>query len=126
MGIINVIKTMSQSVGPLVTGLLASKGMFGVSFIIAGVLKAVYDLGVLAVFTGHKSQEKEVEPEAELELKLTVLEMFNERYDRRVMAKDFIFDRGLMNYRTVSPLCLIIFCVLHCADSSLCAAAREQ
>lgn len=63
MGIINVIKTMSQSVGPLVTGLLASKGMFGVSFIIAGVLKAVYDLGVLAVFSGHKSQEKEVEPE---------------------------------------------------------------
>lgn len=65
MGIINVIKTMSQSFGPLVTGVLASKGMFGVSFVIAGVLKAVYDLGVLAAFTGHKSQKKEAGLEEE-------------------------------------------------------------
>lgn len=42
------------------------------------------------------------EPEEELELKLAVLEMFNERYDRRVASKDLIFDRGLMNYKTVS------------------------
>jgi len=49
-----------------------------------------------------KVEEKEVEPEVELELKLAILEMFNERYDRRVMSKELIFDRGLINYRTAS------------------------
>lgn len=44
------------------------------------------------------------EPEAELMLKLAILEMFNERYDRRMAAKEVIFDRGLMNYRQVSLL----------------------
>lgn len=42
------------------------------------------------------------EPEGDLVLKLAILEMFNERYDRRMAAKEIIFDRGLMNYRTVS------------------------
>lgn len=42
------------------------------------------------------------ESEGELELKLSVLEIFNERYDRRVTSKELIFDRGLMNYKTVS------------------------
>lgn len=42
------------------------------------------------------------EPEAELDLKLSILEMFNERYDKRMAAKDLIFDRGLINYKTVS------------------------
>lgn len=64
-GIINVIKTMTQSVGPLVTGVLASRDLFGVSFITAGVLKIIYDLGILAVFSGHKSQRKVVEEEDE-------------------------------------------------------------
>lgn len=42
------------------------------------------------------------EPEGDLELKLSILEMFNERYDKRMAAKEIIFDRGLMNYKTVS------------------------
>lgn len=49
---------MTQSVGPLVTGVLASNDLFGVSFIIAGVLKVIYDLGILAAFSGHKSQKE--------------------------------------------------------------------
>ncbi|GAA6012842.1 hypothetical protein JCM11491_006196 [Sporobolomyces phaffii] len=44
------------------------------------------------------------EPEQELELKLSVLEMFNEKYDRRMMAKDLIFDRGLIHYKTLSAV----------------------
>lgn len=46
------------------------------------------------------------EPEAELDLKLSILEMFNERYDKRMAAKDLIFDRGLINYKTVRFLIL--------------------
>ncbi|KAL1296760.1 hypothetical protein AAFC00_000226 [Neodothiora populina] len=65
MGFINVVKTMTQSLGPLVTGVLAGRGAFGVSFIIAGALKIVYDLGILAVFVGHKSQAGK-EPEGGL------------------------------------------------------------
>ncbi|KAF1343857.1 major facilitator superfamily domain-containing protein [Delphinella strobiligena] len=65
MGIINVIKTLSQSLGPLVTGVLANRDLFGLSFVVAGVLKAIYDLGVLAVFAGHKTQRKEIESESE-------------------------------------------------------------
>lgn len=41
------------------------------------------------------------EPEAELDLKLAILELFNERYDKRMQAKELIFDRGLINYKTV-------------------------
>lgn len=50
MGSINVVKTCSQSLGPLITGILANHGMFGVSFTIAGVLKCIYDLGMLLSF----------------------------------------------------------------------------
>ncbi|OBT89437.1 hypothetical protein VE02_02023 [Pseudogymnoascus sp. 03VT05] len=57
MGAINVVKTFSQSLGPLITGFLATKGLFWVAFVTAGCLKAAYDLGMLAVFSGHKSRE---------------------------------------------------------------------
>ncbi|GAB7352711.1 hypothetical protein MBLNU459_g3067t2 [Dothideomycetes sp. NU459] len=59
MGIINVVKTTSQSLGPLFTGVLASHDLFWVAFVIAGCLKVTYDLGVLAVFTGRKNQKKD-------------------------------------------------------------------
>lgn len=59
MGIINVVKTSSQSLGPLITGVLASKNLFWVAFLAAGSLKAAYDLGILAVFVGHKPREEQ-------------------------------------------------------------------
>lgn len=58
MGLINVVKTSSQSLGPFITGLLANKNMFWVAFLCAGCLKACYDLGMLAVFAGHKTREE--------------------------------------------------------------------
>lgn len=54
MGTINVVKTAAQSLGPLITGVLAGKGLFWVSFVLAGLLKASYDLGLLAVFKNYK------------------------------------------------------------------------
>ena len=50
MGIINTVKTMSQSSGPLITGFLAQGGRFWIAFVIAGGLKAGYDLGMLRMF----------------------------------------------------------------------------
>jgi sugar phosphate permease len=57
MGLINVVKTFSQSIGPWITGLLAGQNIFWVAFIMAGCLKITYDLGLLAVFAGHKTHE---------------------------------------------------------------------
>lgn len=51
MGLINVVKTSAQSLGPLITGILADKNVVWVAFVAAGSLKACYDLGMLAVFS---------------------------------------------------------------------------
>lgn len=59
MGTVNVVKTLSQSLGPLVTGVLAGKNLFWVAFLVAGSLKATYDLGMLMLFAGHKAREEE-------------------------------------------------------------------
>jgi sugar phosphate permease len=71
MGLINVVKTSASSIGPYITGLLAGKDLFWISFVIAGSLKAIYDLGVLAVFAGYVSREDKakaaVQAEAEAE-----------------------------------------------------------
>ncbi|KAJ5152801.1 Major facilitator superfamily domain general substrate transporter [Penicillium canariense] len=58
MGAVNVVKTTSQSMGPLLTGILARNNMFGVSFIIAGILKVVYDLGMLVSFAGKEAEKR--------------------------------------------------------------------
>ncbi|KAJ5974662.1 Major facilitator superfamily domain general substrate transporter [Penicillium waksmanii] len=58
MGAVNVVKTTTQSLGPLLTGILARNNMFGVSFIIAGCLKVVYDLGMLFTFAGKEAENR--------------------------------------------------------------------
>jgi sugar phosphate permease len=66
MGLINMVKTSSQSQGPLITGVLAGSNHFWVAFVFAGSLKATYDLGMLAVFARHKTREEiQVEGEAQ-------------------------------------------------------------
>ncbi|KAJ7057743.1 MFS transporter [Mycena amicta] len=50
MGIINVVKIFSQSIGPTVTGLFATHGKIWLSYVIAGVLQASYDLAMLYFF----------------------------------------------------------------------------
>lgn len=68
MGSINVVKTCSQSLGPLITGVLSDRDMFGLSFTIAGILKAIYDIGMLISFAGKEpSKRKRVSEEEEEE-----------------------------------------------------------
>ena len=57
MGVVNVVKTLSQSAGPIATGWLAGAGKFWIAFLIAGGLKASYDLAMLKMFLGYKSRE---------------------------------------------------------------------
>ncbi|RAK83998.1 MFS general substrate transporter [Aspergillus costaricaensis CBS 115574] len=65
MGSINVVKTCAQSLGPLLTGILADRGVFGLSFTIAGILKAVYDIGMLLSFAGKEKQQRRPAPRDE-------------------------------------------------------------
>lgn len=51
MGIVTVTKTLSQSAGPFVTGIMGGTGLFWVSFVVSGGLKAGYDLSLLVMFT---------------------------------------------------------------------------
>lgn len=57
MGVLNVVKTLSQSGGPVATGWLASLNKFWIAFVVAGSLKAGYDLTMLKMFVGYKTQE---------------------------------------------------------------------
>lgn len=54
MGIANVVKTLSQSGGPVITGFLAGHSRFWVAFVTAGALKAAYDVGLLVMFVNTK------------------------------------------------------------------------
>lgn len=63
MGFINVVKTFAQSLAPLITGVLAQHKLFWIAFVAAGAVKATYDLGLLAVFVGHKTYEDRAEEE---------------------------------------------------------------
>ena len=55
MGAANVVKTVSQSLGPLLTGFLADRKLFWVAFLGSGCSKALYDIGLLSMF---KNKEK--------------------------------------------------------------------
>ncbi|KAI5207710.1 MFS general substrate transporter [Aureobasidium subglaciale] len=54
MGALNTVKTAAQSAGPLLTGVLAQNKHFGVAFVMAGIMKAGYDLGLLYWFAESK------------------------------------------------------------------------
>lgn len=62
MGIVNTVKTMSQSSGPLLTGLMAANSRFWIAFLVAGTLKASYDIGLLTVFLHTKIDGDGPEP----------------------------------------------------------------
>lgn len=49
-GWVNVVKTLSQVLGPLFTGAFTQRGAQWVTFVIASALKTTYDLGMLASF----------------------------------------------------------------------------
>ena len=61
MGLISVVRTTSQSFGPVITGALSQRGSWWVTFGVAGVLKAVYDVGLLAGFRGYQAHEDRAE-----------------------------------------------------------------
>ena len=61
MGIVNIVRTLSQSAGPTITGVLAGRDRFWIAFTVAGSIKATYDLGLLVFFAGrvHGREQKD-------------------------------------------------------------------
>lgn len=50
MGLVNIVKSIGASVGPLVTGYLIQRKMWTATFVLAGSAKLVYDLLLLISF----------------------------------------------------------------------------
>ncbi|KAG4440635.1 hypothetical protein IFR05_003894 [Cadophora sp. M221] len=67
MGLANISRSSLSSLSPLITGVLAGKNMIWVSFVMAGSLLVTYDLGILAIFGGHKAEDKKLDEESDEE-----------------------------------------------------------
>jgi hypothetical protein len=65
MGVVNILKILSQSTGPSLTGLLAGNNHFWVAFVAAGSLKAVYDMLLLVFFGGRVKPRKDENEQVE-------------------------------------------------------------
>ncbi|KAL1641414.1 hypothetical protein SLS58_006116 [Diplodia intermedia] len=87
MGIVNVVKTLSQSGGPSVTGLLAGGNRFWIAFVVAGAMKAAYDCGLLTLFV-------KVEKKAEGAIKLDQRETRDLVDEFELDTDDEAFDSG--------------------------------
>ncbi|KAI9719850.1 MAG: hypothetical protein M1828_006071 [Chrysothrix sp. TS-e1954] len=59
MGIINVVRTLAQSGAPSLTGWLVQTGRFWIVFVLAGAMKAGYDVGMLLAFVNFPSREEQ-------------------------------------------------------------------
>jgi sugar phosphate permease len=56
IGFLNIVRTVAQTLSPLLTGVLVERRLFWVAFVVAGSLKVAYDLGMLAVFGGFEKR----------------------------------------------------------------------
>jgi MFS family permease len=71
MGITSMLRTLASTAGPWVTGVLAGEGKFWIAFVVAGVARLAYDLGLWVLFVnvkieGEEGKKKVVDNEAEL------------------------------------------------------------
>lgn len=57
MGFVNMVRTGSQSLGPVITGSMSQLGKGWAPFVAAGAMKAVYDLSLLGTFYRYKNRE---------------------------------------------------------------------
>ena len=65
MGITSMLRTLASTVGPSFTGLLAGNDRFWVAFVVAGILRLSYDLGLFAMFVNIKLHAHETDNDGE-------------------------------------------------------------
>ena len=57
LGVLNIAKMLSNSGGPVITGILMNERRTWIAYVVAGALKAAYDVGLLAFFLGVRMNE---------------------------------------------------------------------
>ncbi|KAH8880501.1 MFS general substrate transporter [Thozetella sp. PMI_491] len=62
MGLVNVVRTTAQALGPLTTGILVDNRLFWVAFLCGGSIKAIHDLGLLILFKNHERVKETPKP----------------------------------------------------------------
>lgn len=63
MGITSLLRTLAAMPGPTLTGLLAAHENFWIAFVVAGVCRLAYDLGLYAMFVNTKLYQHESKPD---------------------------------------------------------------
>ncbi|KAH8887518.1 MFS general substrate transporter [Thozetella sp. PMI_491] len=61
IGLVNVVKTLAQTIGPTITGVLAERQLLWVAFLCSGAGKVAYDVGLLVMFKNHERDAAERE-----------------------------------------------------------------
>lgn len=64
MGVSNAVRTFGASLGPVITGALASKRLFWVTFMLSGGMVAAYGIGILALFGSGRTREGKMKQSA--------------------------------------------------------------
>ncbi|CAK7567161.1 MAG: hypothetical protein SEPTF4163_005123 [Sporothrix epigloea] len=59
LGITALLRTLSSTTGPTLTGLLAGSGRFWIAFVVAGGLRLAYDFGLFAMFVNIRLYQYE-------------------------------------------------------------------
>jgi sugar phosphate permease len=80
MGITAMLRTLSATAGPSITGVLAGRGSFWIAFVAAGLCRLAYDFGLYAMFVNmrldlherqdHDSRRSQADEEEGTELEL--------------------------------------------------------
>lgn len=68
MGITSTIRTLAMAIGPSLTGALAGSDRFWIAYVVGGVLRIMYDLGLWAMFVNmrlyaHETNDQDVGPQ---------------------------------------------------------------
>ncbi|KAH9885352.1 major facilitator superfamily domain-containing protein [Xylariomycetidae sp. FL2044] len=60
-GITSTLRTLTSTIGPSVTGILAASDKFWIAFVVAGALRISYDLGLFVMFVNTKLHTHETQ-----------------------------------------------------------------
>ncbi|KAM0345028.1 hypothetical protein ACHAPU_006914 [Fusarium lateritium] len=63
MGITSTLRTLAMATGPSLTGGLAESGKFWIAFVVGGILRIMYDLGLWLMFVNMKIGSHEIHQE---------------------------------------------------------------
>jgi MFS family permease len=66
LGITTTLRTLAETTGPSITGILAGNNRFWIAFVAAGALRLAYDLGLWAMFVNMKLYHEESKEDTRL------------------------------------------------------------